>query len=564
MDFYYTPRDLHGSKNLFTGRTKVISKVFENIFSGRSIAIFGERQIGKTLLLWMIRDSINGDLDLSKLIDGTLGCTIEKWEPIFKRTKAVLWNLENCGYNEDSMIKAFLNEFKKQDFSLLPEEIFNNPGLRPNSMNEFLQILSSHIPDDEKLMILMDEMECLENFPVTLGLPGVFRYASNEYEKIVFIHAGSYYWEERIKQGGKQSPWNHLKKIYLGRIDENDARDFLIRPLALKFNYEGSYYNNPLTNKIVEWSGCKPLLIQDICHLLFERKELKNYDVIERELLKEECICDYIKYSMFEENEIDGEKQRILRLLSHAQGMKIKTISNKLNLNIIHVKNKVEELEKFDSIYDKNKKLRIVGTLFERFGKDKYDKDDFLLASTNPDGTNRKPGFLSRVFAAIFLIMAIALFWYTHPGIKSNVYNIDGFRIIIEMPSELEVGEEGILDFSIKNTRGKAVELFHAEFSSIDIEYQNNGSSTLIIDNIDPGETKSCTIKYRVRAFENTAFISEILIKGIKKPIKFETKKRLIPIKKSMGKFLSFLSVFFATIAGALSVWKPIGVAKKE
>ena len=69
MSFRYTPLDLFGSKRTFTGRTTVISEIFEHILHGRSIGIFGERQIGKTLQLWMLRDIINGNIETSNLID---------------------------------------------------------------------------------------------------------------------------------------------------------------------------------------------------------------------------------------------------------------------------------------------------------------------------------------------------------------------------------------------------------------------------------------------------------------------------------------------------------------
>ena len=155
MEFRYTPRDPYGSRKLFTGRTNIISKILKNILEGRSVAIFGERQIGKTLLLWMIRDIINSNINAQGLIDGTLKSNIPKWNSDFENATAIFIDLQVCGENEETLVNFFYDQMEEMNIRFpLKKDITHS-----NSLGALLQNLSKSLPDKVKLIILMDEME---------------------------------------------------------------------------------------------------------------------------------------------------------------------------------------------------------------------------------------------------------------------------------------------------------------------------------------------------------------------------------------------------------------------
>lgn len=54
-------RDSPTCKRLFCGRTNDLTQLLNALAQGQSVALFGERRIGKTLLLFLLRDIINGD-----------------------------------------------------------------------------------------------------------------------------------------------------------------------------------------------------------------------------------------------------------------------------------------------------------------------------------------------------------------------------------------------------------------------------------------------------------------------------------------------------------------------
>lgn len=560
MEFKYTPLNLHGSKKLFTGRTKIISKILKNLFDGRSIAIFGERQIGKTLLLWMIKDIINDKINTQELIDGTLKDAIPEWKSELKNTRAILINMEKCGSDESVLFDNFFRELKKNGISFQTEKGMEYQGGLHNSLNELLEKLSKTLPLNIKLIILMDEMECLEKYPNSSDLAGVLRDASNRYENLKFIHTGSYHWEARIRQLGKGSPWNHLRNFYLGGIDENDARNYLIKPLAQKFQYENT--NNELANKIVECSGCKPLLIQEICDELYKFKELPDELEIENILLGCDNIKRYIRENIFEEEQLDGYSQKILKFLSHKPASRATTISKRLNMKLKLVKRKLEEFDKhhFDAIRDEKQKIRINGKLIERFGKEKYGEEDFLAEEVNGNKKIILKKEIPRWMPVfILLLLATILFFYSHSKKKPKEFSFSNFKIILEVPTSLEVDEEGALNLSIQNISNNPIELLKISFFSNVIEYQNKGSNVISLTKLLPLETRTFLVNYRVRNVDSDVLESKISIAGIKAPILFNINKRLIQAKKYSGELISYLIGLLGFILLILNIGKSFG-----
>src|SRR6266702_2577565 len=66
-------------KQLLSGRTDDLAQILGHIALGHSIALFGERRIGKTSLLFLLRDIINGQIEhyRSHMIDDSLKNAVE-------------------------------------------------------------------------------------------------------------------------------------------------------------------------------------------------------------------------------------------------------------------------------------------------------------------------------------------------------------------------------------------------------------------------------------------------------------------------------------------------------
>lgn len=66
--------DSPACKRLFCGRSNDLTQVLNALAQGQSVALFGEHRIGNTILLFLLRDIVNGDVAHIEqdLLDGTL------------------------------------------------------------------------------------------------------------------------------------------------------------------------------------------------------------------------------------------------------------------------------------------------------------------------------------------------------------------------------------------------------------------------------------------------------------------------------------------------------------
>lgn len=299
MTVRYTPLNLYGSTATFTGRTQVLSELLGRINAGQSIALFGERQIGKTLLLWMLRDIVNGQVNTSALIDQELKSRIPQLLPPGHTLKAVFIDLLRGGTTEASLLDYFLNELQEIGLSFASQPAGKGgkggkgAAQRPTSINALFSQLSAMLGKSRSLLILMDEMEELKRKEGFNVLIGVFRSASSSYKNLKFVFTGSYMWQETLTQG--QQLWNHLHPFYLRRIDERQAREYLINPLATHLGLP--VLPDDLADHIISWSGCKPLLLQQICSIIagLRPEELRPLKDLEKRLMGTTQIETYIR-----------------------------------------------------------------------------------------------------------------------------------------------------------------------------------------------------------------------------------------------------------------------------
>ncbi|MBD3343268.1 MAG: hypothetical protein GF353_29500, partial [Candidatus Lokiarchaeota archaeon] len=221
------------SKENFCGRTQQFNQLITWITTGDHIAIFGERKIGKTLLQLMLNDVINGLITRyeSELIDKNFQKYLLLWKKDLANFISIYVDLQGT-YSESEINSRIMAQLNK-----LNENQLNFNIQTPIDNNTRFEHILQHVSDNcrkinKHFVILFDEMEELgtDNFIDSDSITKKLRMACIHFDNLVFICAGSFNWLERI--GHKESsPLNQYRECYLGPINHDDAKKFLITPI---------------------------------------------------------------------------------------------------------------------------------------------------------------------------------------------------------------------------------------------------------------------------------------------------------------------------------------------
>ena len=65
-----------------------------------------------------------------------------------------------------------------------------------------------------------------------------------------------------------------------------------------------------------------------------------------------------------------------------------------------------------------------------------------------------------------------------------------------------------------------------------------------MLSQLEQGETRSITVKYRVMPTISDTLNSKLCVAEVKESMSFDINKRMIPIKKYYGDFISFILAF--------------------
>jgi hypothetical protein len=566
MAVRYTPLDLNGSTATFTGRTGVIDAILGDVKAGRSVALFGERQIGKTLLLWMLRDIINGQVAIDKLIDETLKQKIPDLMPRGHNMKALFITLERGGTTEGALLDYFVTELQEVGlgFNARPAgKGKRGAAQKPESMRMFFRLLSRTLDaTNQRLIILMDEMEGLKRQKNFDDLLSIVRSASSDYKNLKFVFTGSYMWQETLTRGKR--PWTHLRKVYLKRIDERHAREYLVKPLAARLGQ--TELPDGLADHIISWSGCKPLLLQQVCSIVstLRPEELSPINNLERRLLDDTQIESYIKDSVLFEEQLRDEQKKILRLLCRRPSSS-KRVARRLQQEFDTAKMYLNGFDDFDTIQPQahgwrvwlpvgfREKLGIRpnycvnGKLIELYGR---DYNDGAVSSLRMFW-----GVARWVLMISFVAAAIALYFYVNPRLVTHRTKFSGGDITFNFPSSVEEAEENLIVVYIE-TKPDAppVESLKINFSGDDIKYSSNGNSLLTFTNIAPGTNQPLPITYKVISGDHGVLKSRLSVIGEPRAYEFETGLRSVALTKH-GNLLTFVMGAIGIIFPGASGW---------
>lgn len=532
----FSPNNNEASKILFTGRTEDVSMIFEHLLKGgKCLAIYGERRIGKTLTLEIIELIINGGIDLltEKLIDIRFKTEIQVWKSQynnFDKYKVFYLSLQGISSSAE-LAQMFLK--KSKNIGLL-----NNLSVDIPTSTQLISILDELqlqlCQNKIKLVVLIDEMENLEEFKDEKGnsISGTIAalFCNRiDYSSIIFVHTGSYLWQERVSIPG--SNFTHLAIHYLTSVNLKDLRDFLLQDILPEAKKDS----------IIRISGGKPLCVQWLGEI---HKKGNSIDI--KDLLKDHNLETYIEKSVYEEKNLDFQSKNILIAIAHHPNISSKWLSKKLQIDHTIVGKKLYRLASFGTIKQEGNKYKIIGELIEKYGKDN------CLDITQKDVRKKLLSMGRYGLGGMIIALTGGYLHYTNPSTKVESFSWNNKVISLTVPSSLEVDEQGKLSVKIENNTNAKIKSLKIYFQSKYIEYVKNKKNNYIkIADIEEGSIFE-EVEYKV--IENTSnyLESKVIIEELsKKEFEYKIALRPYPLKK----YVNFL---IAISSGALiAVIKP-------
>jgi len=263
--YYLGLSDSAEHKRLICGRTNDLRALLNHIYAGKSVALFGERRIGKTSTLYLIRDIINGAITQyqNELFDEALKQALpalplhggNQWHAVYLSCQGL------HPVNLSTFFGRIIDELSGV-ISQKPKNIKKVP-LSPNAdISRHFQVLHTQLPEDQRVVILVDEVDALFDTPQEERkiIFNLLRDIMHACPKFCFVLAGAEQWYRDIKT--RSSPLtNNITSYYLLTPEPTPIRMYLIGYLTRQLRNR----QQEVEEVIVEWSGYKPYYVQAIC-----------------------------------------------------------------------------------------------------------------------------------------------------------------------------------------------------------------------------------------------------------------------------------------------------------
>ena len=555
MSIYTTSTVDHPSyKRLVCGRTADFERLLTYISSGRSVALFGEKRIGKTSVLYILRDLINQDINVYKmdLLDLHLKSAIPTLQGKISDCKAVYLSLQSLTTVE---LKTFIVHLKQslQSNGLLLSSISSTDQSLSGLLNELNDSLTSY----ERVVILIDEVEVLLEMTENRQFFRNLKSSIQAYSKICFVLSGAELWHKQIKEKTIDLV-NNIGLVSLKRTELNSTKSFLIQEPIKPF-ISTSQDLEKVVQAVIESTRCKPLYVQEICgivtELLIENNQLPRQWKAAMEQQAQIALEPTLD-NFYTDLSLDQISRQILTLLANKPNLTSRHIAEKLGYTVKSVRDKLDDLEALDKVYAYKarnvvlgfilgKQYRISGTLIEIWGRKNQD----LPALKNPWIIR-----LKWLVAVLFLVLASVVYFYTHPQTTTYSCSFTTGKIFISMPSSVEANEVGKVQISALN-EGSEISLLTITLTSDSIEYQKEGSNRIKFEKISTGEKRVSEFNFTVRPSQTSEKLASQLLLGFENGNSsiqcpsLEISKRTLPIKNNwilISSLLTVLSGFFA------------------
>lgn len=551
MKAFYTTSTQDGPeyKSLICGRASDVTKLLENLSNGRSVALFGEKRIGKTSLLYLLRDIINGSIEnyRANLLDLDLRQQIDSLRAKVPGQKAVYVDLHALDTVE-----------RKALIQLLWQELCNH-GLVKHSAKErkwtipqIFEAVYGALPNGTSCVMLVDEVEVLLQVPESEQIFSNLRSVIQSYSTVRFILAGQELWYKEIKD--KTSPLvRNVERFCVGAATQSALREYLVtKPLRERLSLDSSALNE-VSDVLLAWTECKPLYLQAACESLVETYESANNQLPRNwESVCLEKTKVHVKPHLddfYNSRSLSDLAKAILALLANRPGLSRDVIAKKIGYSVKKVADTLSDLEALSKVRQERGNYRIVGAIIEEWGRETQEV---------PRTSRPLPQFLKWGVVVALLFSAVCVYWYSNPRMEEFQVKfpaaLSGLASI-RMPTELEKDEIGDTTVSAHNT-GQTKVTMRVQLHSEDIEFRWEGSDRIAFDWINPDETKSVEVAFAARSpVSGTSFLwsaeTQSDLENNPEKAAFKISERRIPIKK----YWSLISALL--VMGSSFVAKP-------
>jgi len=484
-------------KRLITGRTDDLARLLDALALNHSVALFGERRIGKTSLLFLLRDIVNGQIEhyRSSLIDDSLKHALDALKAkVPPPCRAIYVTLQEVsGSGQEALSRVICTALQEEGLLYAPnaagnllaaQAVLPSPATTIPEVFHALQASSGN----QRFMFLFDEMEGLQHLSESKQIAGNLRSAIQNCPRICMVCAGAEGWYSQIKE--KSSPLvNAVYPIYLKAPARFPIETHLVKELLSAF-LPPSYDSSEMVRTIMTWTEGKPIYVQAACEVIVSKYRGGSQvpddwaGAVEAEVFEGQrrTLRDF-----YVGDNLDELTKSILALLANKPALTTKRIAQKLGYSVKVTADKISDLVSLDKVSNQGGEYRIVGTLIETWGKQHQDI---------PVMKSSWPQRLKWVAVLLFIVLALAVYPYTHPGLQAFSFSIPNAVVQVQLPSSVEPGETGVAIVSVQNTSSQPVAVTHIFLDSSRMDYQLNGTNELTFAGLAVGEKRSLEASY--------------------------------------------------------------------
>lgn len=298
--------------NMFFGRVTEMKEIWdyivdgEQMISGRTVVVYGQKKCGKTSLINQIINRVKGDekisentiiINFNNILQENGGTTgLENFDVNLYMN--ILDLMSNAIHDSHHDLKQIMNEQRVN----IPD-ILENPKMAAASFARFIRKINSIDNRKHQVLLIMDEftllcttiMDNLKAHPEYKGIPNFIKYLSNlGFVQIIIGH------DAMMRALGSLGVINHTsefaKKVEISALCEEDAIQLIRQPMYETFGRD--LYNTPLgesgINYLLTLSGCSPSILMKLCDQVFKKfvSESEKPIVIKPEI--ENWINEYV------------------------------------------------------------------------------------------------------------------------------------------------------------------------------------------------------------------------------------------------------------------------------
>ncbi len=407
--------DSVANKAMLCGRLRDLENVMSRL-ADQSVLLFGERRIGKTLLLYVVRDAINGAIE--DYAPGLRDDDLRKWVSAGLPQTALRQRHSRCLF-------VSLQSYAPRSAEALAEAVARAiPGVQYVQGDRLYDVLvAADAAMQQDTIVIIDEIEevLCTDFENTAAVFEQMNSFVQVCKRLRFVIAGADHWVRETNS--RTSPiYGNCLPVFLGLPEVASITEALLRrPLADVLGDESV----DAARQIIRSTGGKPYYCQALAYEIVRLGHTEGADDAMGRL-------DHQLRDFYDAPPEPGPV--ILRLLAHRPGISVATIASRLDLPKEKVQLCVADMSRLAKVTLSGEKVSIIGDVFVRWG----------VAYLPAPARTRVPWHRLRIVAVVALLCGgIGVFRYAHPPAIPCRWLIADGALVVELPRSVEAGERG-------------------------------------------------------------------------------------------------------------------------